>query len=189
MDNLLKKIDMFGVSFSINTFGKAKYTTNTGGILTTVALTIIGVFTYLFGTDFFHKENPNLVESDLVHLQSKMVPLTNKKNTFMFRLEDGLDKPHLNYDTMPYKFVGMYFHFRKNGNGDFELVCWVRGIDEIFTKCSNTKAKQNPSLMKEKLEEWMCWDMELIKTECRKQLGDKDPEYEPVLGGNRDEEE
>ena len=188
MVSLLKKIDMFGVAFSFNTFGKSKHTTNTGGILTIVTLTTIGVFTYLFGTDFFHKENPNLVESDLVHLKSKMVPLTNESSTFMFRLQDGNAKPHLNYDTMPYKVWGGYFHFRNNSKQENELLCWARG-NEMITKCSNTKATLNPVLKAEKLEEWLCWDLEKIKTECRRQLGAKEPNYEPVLGGYNDEVE
>ena len=185
MDSHLKKIDMFGVSFSFSTFGKAKFTTSFGGFLTLVTLCIVTIFIYIFGTDFFHKENPNVVESDLVHLQTKPIAVPNEKISFMFRLQDGSTVPY-DIDSIPFKVTVAYFHFRKNSQGKDELYCFVRG-SELVSKCSKTKASLNPDLGGVVLEDWLCWDMEKIKEECKKVLGDKDPDYEPFLGGHFDE--
>ena len=188
MINALKKIDVFGVPFNLNTYGKTKHSTKTGGVLTCISLCIIGTFTYLFGTDFFHKENPNLVESQLVHKQTKPIDVANDKFSFMFRLQDGNSKPFLDRDSMPYGFWGGYFHMKKNQNKEFEQVCWARS-PHFVTLCSNTKATENIDLKEERLDQWFCWDMEKITSECKKQMGYKDPKYKPHLGGFNDEEE
>ena len=185
MGSLFKNADIFGLSFTLNTFGKAKYKTKTGAVLSLFSLCIIGVFTYLFGSDFFYKENPNLVESNLVHLQTKKVELDYSKLAFMFRLQDGNSKPFLDLKAMPYKFMAAYFHLKKNKDGKFEPMCWAP--HENVKLCSDTKATKNLNLLDERLDQWFCWDIEKITAECRKQLGDKDPNYVPFLGGYVDE--
>ena len=183
----LKKLDMFGVAFSFNTFGQEKFKTKLGASMTCICLSIMGVFVYFFGTDFFHKENPNVIPNTLVHLESKKVPLRNEELTFMFRLEDGNSNPY-DLATIPYKLSGAYFHTRRNSKGVSEVVCYVGG-PEIIKKCSQTKATLNPDLTKIKLEDWFCWDMEAVKTKCRAKLKDNEPDYEPFLGGYIDENE
>ena len=183
----LKKLDMFGVTFSLNTFGHEKFKTKLGASMTCICLTIMAVFVYFFGTDFFHKENPNVIPNSLVHLESKKIPLENEKLAFMFRLEDGNNNP-FDLNKTPYRLDGSYFHLRKNSKGVTEIVCWVGG-PEIIRKCSQTKAILNPDLTKVKLDEWFCWDMEAVKTKCREKLKATEPEYEPFLGGYMDEDE
>ena len=187
MVSFLKNLDMFGVSFSFNTFGQEKFKTKLGASMTCICLCIMGVFVYFFGTDFFHKENPNVIPNFLVHLETKKVPLKNEDLAFMFRLEDKYTNP-INMSNSPYKLSGQYFHFRKNTKGVSEVMCVVSG-PTIVKKCSKTKATLNPELRKVKLDEWFCWDMEAIKTQCRVQLKDKEPQYEPFLGGYMDEDE
>ena len=186
MVECLKKIDMYGLSFSFTTFGKTKFNTTCGGILTLCTTIVIAAFIFIFGSDFFLKTNPNLVESDLIHLTSKSVFIQNELYSFMFRLQDGNSVPY-NLDEIPFKVRGSYFHFRKNKDGLDELVC--NSYKEVITKCSNTKAMLNHHLKDEKLEQWLCWDMEKIKNDCRKQLKEKEPNYLPILGGYVDEKE
>ena len=188
MSDAFKRIDMFGVSFSFNTAGRSKHTTMTGAILTLFALSVIGLFTYLFGTDFFHKENPNLVESEILHLKSKKIAIPNDKYSFMMRIQDGASKPITDYAALPYKVSMQYFHYKKKGGDQFELMCNPGG-SEFVTNCSNTKTKNNPALSTENLESWLCMDMEKVKASCREQLGGKEPNYEPILGGYNDEDE
>ena len=183
----LKKLDMFGVSFSFNTFGHKKFKTKLGASMTWICLTIMGVFIYFLGTDFFHKENPNVVPNSLVHLESKKIPLKNEIYSPMFRLQDGQNNPY-DLTKVSYKLSGLYYHLRKNSAGVSEIVCMVGG-KEIVKKCSLTKATLNPVLIKEKLEDWFCWDMEEVKSQCRALLKDTEPEYEPFLGGYRDEDD
>ena len=178
---------MFGLSFNFNTFGKAKFTTTFGGVITFITLSIISYFSYFFGTDLFYKKNPTVVLNDLVNLTTKRVELRNDINTFFFRLQNGSSQPY-SIGDIPYKVRAMYFHLRKNKQRQFEQVCSTWQFD-IVTKCSNTDATKNPYLSKEKLEEWLCWDFEKVKEICRKQLGDKEPDYLPTLGGKHDEEE
>ena len=181
----LKRIDMYGLSFSFTTFGKAKFNTTCGGILTLCTALVVCVFTFIFGSDFFLKTNPNLVESELVHLTSNPVFIQNEQYSFMFRLQ-SLNGNIYNYDEIPFKVRGQYSHFRKNKDGVHEQLCL--SYKDVITKCSNTKAKLNPYLKDEKLENWLCWDMEKAKNDCRDQLKDKEPDYLPILAGYFDEE-
>ena len=187
MTSHIKKLDMFGVSFTFNTFGQSKFKTACGGYLTIITLFIVGISIYLFGTDFFHKENPNVTPNQMVQLDSKKVKVPNESFSFMFRLQDGLSKPH-DVDKTPYRLDGTYFHLKKSDAGEYELKCSAVG-NNIITKCSNTKATLNRHLTKERLEEWYCWDMERIKSLCKEQGNIKDPDYEPFIGGNTDEDE
>ena len=182
-----KNLDMFGVQFTLYTFGQQKFKTNFGATMTAISLTIIGVFIYLFGTDFWYHENPNVIPNQIVHIQSKKIPLNNEKYTFMFRLKDD-NIVKMPEDKIPYKLGGSYGHLRKNKDGVLEMLCWVGGSD-IIKKCSETKATLNPDLTKEKLDIWFCWNEEAIKTKCRAKLKDKEPNYEPFLGGGLDEDE
>ena len=185
MDSLFRNVDMFGLSFTLNTFGKAKYKTKSGGGLTLFSLCIVGLFTYLFGLDFFFKENPNLVESNLVHLETKKVDLDYSKLAFMFRLENGSSKPFLDQKAIPQKLQAFYFHYKKNKESLFELMCST--FQNNVKLCSETNATKNLDLLDERLDQWFCWDIEKITSDCRKQLGDKDPNYVPFLGGYNDE--
>ena len=187
MSTHFKNLDMFGVAFSFNTFGQEKFKSKLGASMTLVCLSIMAVFVYFFGMDFFHKENPNVIPNTLVHLESKKVPISNEKYSFMFRLEDGYNNPY-DVDKTPYRLSGRYFHLKKNDKGVSEVICEVGG-EGIIKKCSKTKATLNPDLIKFKLEDWMCWDMDAVKTLCRAKLKDKVPNYEPFLGGYMDEDE
>ena len=182
----LKKIDMYGVPFSLNTFGKSKFTTYFGGFLTIVTLVVVGLCTYLFGTDFWYKENPNVIPDELVHLTSKKVNLATDKLTFMVSLQDGSAKPY-DIDAIPFKTFGYYFQMRKDSDGVHQLVCNTSSDDNILTKCSKTKATLNFDLKKEKLENWLCFDMEKIKDICKEKH--KYLDYQPILGGFIDEDE
>ena len=187
MAHYFKKIDMYGVSFSLTTFGQENFKTNFGAFLTIVTFFIIVIFTYFFGTDFWHNQNPNIITTDTINLTSKKVKITNEKYSFMLGLTDSLSNS-LDQDKMPLKFFGTYVHNKKNSDGKFETLCTTYG-NEILSKCSETNARLSPDLKNEKLENWICWDMEKIKAICREQIKDKDPEYEPFIGGNFDEDE
>ena len=187
MENSLKKVDMYGVQFTFNTFGQSKFKTKLGGILTLFTISIVGLFTYIFGTDFWHKENPNVTPKDLVHMTTKKIKITNEKYSFMIGLQNSSSNLY-NYEEVPIKVFGTYYHLKKNGLGIFEHMCNTFG-QVILTKCSNTKATLNPDLNEEKLDKWLCWDMDKIKQICREQRGKKEPDYEPFIGGFQDEDE
>ena len=92
MNVFLKKIDMFGTPAKLNTFGETSYKTSFGGILTLLTFVTIGFFSYIFGTDFYHRENPRVVESKKFHKKSKPYILDSKKNPFMFKFGDAMSK-------------------------------------------------------------------------------------------------
>ena len=187
MAGILKSVDMFGLPFSFLTFGAATFKTTLGGLLTLLIYGIAAYFTYFFGEDLFYKKNPNVTLNDLVHLETKKVELSNEKFSIMFRLDNNLG---LSYDlnNFPYQFRAAYHHYKYDEKRNLTKYCNPAGY-EFVTKCSNTKAKLNPALEKENLDLWMCFDMEKIKTVCRKEIGAKEPDYEPTFGGYMDEDE
>jgi hypothetical protein len=61
INNILKSVDLFGSSVIININGKMKYTTSLGGLFTLTLIGVFAFFTYFFGKDMFHKQNPKLI--------------------------------------------------------------------------------------------------------------------------------
>ena len=162
MVSYLKNVDIYGLPFSLNTFGQTKFKTTFGGFLSIVTLTIICLCTYLFGTDFWHKENPNVIPDQLVHLVSKKIKIPNERFSFMVSLHDQFTKPYLD-KAFPFKLFGNYFHVKKDDNGVSETLCNITTDSDAFSPCSNTKATLNKDLKEGRLDHWQCWDMEKVK--------------------------
>ena len=187
MNVILKKVDMFGLQFNFRTFGSSHFKTTLGGFLTLFLYIMAVYFTYFFGQDLFYKKNPNVTVNDLVHLETKKVEISNDKFSMMFRLDNLVGQPY-DLNGFPFQFLVTYYHYKYDKNRNLNRYCNPGGYD-FASKCSTTKAKFIPALEKENLDLWMCFDMEKIKVACREEIGNKEPNYEPIFGGSQDEEE
>ncbi len=58
----LKSIDIFGQPFHFTTFGKKLYKSLIGSFFTIICSVVIVIFTFLFGRDFYYRENPILIQ-------------------------------------------------------------------------------------------------------------------------------
>ena len=184
MKALLRRIDMFGTPAKLNTFGKDSFKTGLGGIMTILTVATLVFFSYIFGTDFYHKENPRVVQNEKMNKKSKVYKLTSSRDPFMIKLNDGFGKT-FDYATIPYKMHGIYYHFKKDTAGTWQTAL---AIDEAFIPCTQTKVKENIELANQLvLADWFCFDWELITEIGRKEL--KDINYEAQLMGSRDENE
>src|SRR4051794_14124702 len=61
METLIKKLDIFGTGFEFTTFKHSKFQTLLGASFTIVCLIIIIVFSFLFGRDFYFRQNPRVL--------------------------------------------------------------------------------------------------------------------------------
>ena len=181
----LNFIDMFGIVIALNMFKKSKFTTNFGGFLTILVAGFSVGFTVIFGSDFYFKTNPNFFQSEKISLKAVSVQLTTDTYTFMWRTVDG----YLNNRDMsntPYKFNGQYADLRKNAAGKLETYFYTT---DVFSPCNETLAVNNPDLKSINLELFTCFDFEKIRDNARTTLKDKDPKYQPYLGGSLDEDD
>ena len=183
MESLLRKIDMFGRPAKLRTFGEDSYKTAFGGILTLISFFTIAFFSYLFGTDFFHKENPRVVQNFKIHKKAGSYTLKTAKDPFMIRLNDGGLKV-LDYATLPYKIQGFFYHFKKDAKGVFLVIFSA----DALVPCTQTKMNENKEIAENVvMSEWYCFDWDLVTELGRKEL--KDPNYEAQLMGTQEESE
>ena len=187
MIGVIKKVDMFGLPFSFLTFGADKFKTSLGGLLSLLICCLGIYFIYFFGEDLFYKKNPKVTLNELIHLETKKVEVTNEKFSFMFRLDNGVGTPY-DLNNFPYQFQLSYHHYRYDKKRNIHRICDV-SRSEFAIKCSNTKAKLNPALVKENFDLWYCFDTEKIKAACREQIGVDGQDYELIFGGVPDEDE
>ena len=89
MKAFFQSIDMFGTPAKLKTFGETSYKTSFGGVLTLLTFVTVCFFSYIFGTDFYHRENPRVVSNIKVHKKTLPYFLDTAKDPFMFRLNDG----------------------------------------------------------------------------------------------------
>ena len=184
MKTFLKRIDMFGTPAKLNTFGEASFKTVLGGILTLFTLTTVVYFSYFFGTDFYHRENPRVVQTNKFYKVSHRYTLGTVKDPFMLRLNDGNLKV-LDYSTLPYKAQGFYNHLKKDSAGIWQIIFTT---EKAFVPCTQTKMHENTEIAQALvLSEWFCFDWDLVTELGRKAT--QNPKYEAQLFGDLDENE
>ena len=183
MLSLFKKIDMFGTPAKLKTFGEDSFKTVFGGILTTITTVTIVIFSYLFGTDFYHRENPRVVQQDKINKKAPTYFLETARDPFMLRLTNGTLQV-LDYKSLPVRIQGTYFHYKKNQGGNWETIFGVDGI----APCHQTNLINNEEILDSLvLSEWYCMDWDKITELGRKHLND--PGYQAQLTGSFDEKE
>ena len=183
MKSFLRKIDMFGTPAKLNTFGQASYKTALGGILTLLAMVTILLFSYLFGTDFYKKENPRVVLQDKVLKKNEPYFLKTARDPFMLRQSDGSLRV-LDYSKLPTVIQGRYMHMKKDKEGTWNIVFSAYSL----VPCTQTKIHENKEIVNSLiLSEWYCFDWDFVTKLGREAFND--PKYEAQLMGSQDDGE
>ncbi len=143
MNQLITNLDMYGTIFEFTIFKKSKFKTFTGGIFTLMSLTTILVFVYLFGKDFFLRENPSVLFHEM-HPDNYPPPVNlNKENfTIAWRLSDDDGEP-VNFTNLFYPIIE-YRNYETNSSGT--LLSKYLKLEN--TKCSYDIVKDQNLLKK-----------------------------------------
>ena len=185
MKAFLTKIDIFGVPFTFLTFGKSKFTTWFGGLMTLICISIIGVFSVFFSDELIYKKNPNIYEQTKINKVTKMFPLSNENFQILFRLADNFGN-EVPIETSPLHFFTNLFHYRKDDEGVFQI---VHQFKQMHKKCSETTTVNNKELIDFNLKNWWCIDWKMANEEAKEKLWAKEPGYEASIGGGLDEKQ
>ena len=178
---LLSKLDMFGVSYTLKTQGREKFTTVLGGVLTLLTIFVITAISLLFGTDFYMKKNPKFLENNKVHEEQQTLLLDEKIHPFMIKINNptGFYGKFIEYPEgqNPLKPMIRYGDY-KYEKGKSQPIC---SIANAAIKCSETLLKGDTRFEKDDLSQWYCLDYAKVKGVCREKS--KDPSYQPQLSG------
>ena len=180
---LLVKADIYGTDVPITVFGEPKVKTACGGVLSLLTYIIIAFFSFLFGSDFFFKTTPRVIDSEEVPLKTSHLVLNLDKIAFMARIYIDGTRKVIDYDNSPLNFINGYVYYKlENGT----LITKARVFSNAI-KCSGTGAINIEGFKNLNLDEWLCPNWDEIKKKMRTQLND--PDFEIKLGGTLDEEE
>ncbi len=151
LKSLLNHIDMFGTIFNFSTFGKEKFKTNLGCILTIFCAITIGIFTYFFGSNFFYRENPFVIKQTVIpENYTEMIDFSNKNTFFAWRLTDAFGN-NFNYTGI------ITPRFRNYHYNNFNNT--LMNYEELKTIPCDKSEHLDPDFSKAyKPEEWMCFD-------------------------------
>lgn len=83
----MKAIDIFGESFTFYKDGKKSYSSNFGGLITLIILTIVSLLILAFGQDFFNRTNPFVLREVEVNNNFPVYTLGYKNFTAAVRLQ------------------------------------------------------------------------------------------------------
>ena len=86
---MFKNLDIFGLSYELNINKNNKLKTTAGANLTILFIVIIIVLFIRYGIQFYYRNNPNIVLSQIVG-DYEIKPLDNSNFFFAFRIEDTL---------------------------------------------------------------------------------------------------
>ena len=147
---VLAKLDQFGIALQLRVFGKNKFTSTLGGLLTIVALAASAVIFYFMGTDLWNRHNPNLVPNEVTHEDAQNIDLSKGEYPFMIRLSffDGFNTPNKGY-----KILAEYHDLEDNGTGGYNFVC--NSFFNNLTNCNDHSVKKLDLYKDEDLSSWL----------------------------------
>ncbi len=150
MNECLKKIDIFGMTFSFTTLGHEKFKSSVGAFITIICLGIIGVFSFIFGRNFYYRENPSVLNQKVVPQNYTDLFELNKKNLFVaFRItQQGFNA---DIDGMLWPTIE-YVNF-DNANNNMKALSMPK-----IVPCSDPKVFDEDFAYSFKADLWWCPD-------------------------------
>ena len=123
MKSIFQRIDIFGTKFNFRMNDNENFKTPLGGVFTIMTISIIIVFAFFFGQDFYYGTNPT-VYSTTVEPVKYDPPMQLNPNNFIlaWRIENN-DKALIN--TTGYIYPMMY-HFRFKKLPGFFVGCFAQ---------------------------------------------------------------
>jgi len=131
--SLIKKYDLFGISYNFQLDSQEKYKTFTGGIASLIFYLITAVLFFGFGQNLYNRKNPKVsFSSEITTYQQKQ--LSNKNFTLAFRVEDqnGIIQ---NNNSIIFQEV-FYYSYKMQANGEWAFIKIEDNQALLSSKCS-----------------------------------------------------
>ena len=153
INRLLRKTDIFGTRFGFTLNNEEKFKTAFGGILTVLTLTIISIFSVVFG-QVYYRINPSIYQSPFVP-EKYDTPMALRPDNFTLAWRIEADNKYaLNFSKIIYP-VMKHFKYKRNEKEQLEL---INDVTLELTKCSAENAKVKEFSNNFKLDDWYCFD-------------------------------
>jgi len=131
--SLIKKLDLFGISYNFQFDSQEKYKTFTGGVISILFYLITVVLFVGFGRNMYNRKNPKVsFSSDITNYEKTLI--ANKNFTLAFRVEDILGIQITNSSIL-FQQVS-FFHQEIKENGEWSLVSFDDNQTLLYSKCS-----------------------------------------------------
>ncbi len=159
---IFKTIDIFGITFNFTTLGKEKFKTNLGSLMTIICVVTIGVFTFLFGQNFYYRENPSVINQIVVpDNYSEPFNITTNNLFFAWRVTRlPSQETNYNYTGTFFPMLG-YIHYDNINNKNIRteiLESVPCSTPDVFDK--EFAKSYNP-------ETWMCINWKKYNNELK----------------------
>ena len=156
---ILKNIDIYGVTYSVNSLGKETYKTYFGVVCTILTGILVTTAFFLFGRDFLYKKNPNVLQSQFLPDESEPIYVNSSNFTIAWRVED-VDENIISEEERYVWPKIQYVLYKKNEEKELDL---IHDIKVNSKKCSETSAVNNRDFTSQNLETLQCVDLEELK--------------------------
>jgi hypothetical protein len=153
MKPILKSCDLFGNKFYFTVLKNESYKTTFGGITSIVCISIIAVFTFLFGQDFFTKKNPKIIQQTEIP-DDYLPPYKLSPDTIVipWRFSNN-DGDQVDYSGIIYPIL-TYYEYITNSSGTIMTV----EQKMTLTTCDE-KISQVPEFNKKfNISQYFCFD-------------------------------
>ncbi len=152
--SLIKKLDLFGLSYSFQLNSEEKYKTFSGGVISIIFYLITVILFVGFGRNMYNRKNPKVSFSSEITNYEK-TQLSNRNFTLAFRVEDNSGIQLTNRSVL---FQEVYFYNHEiQENGEWDLVDYNDNQTLLFRKCSEMADTPDKQLSYNiSLEAWYC---------------------------------
>ncbi len=156
--SLIKKLDLFGLSYYFQLDSQEKYQTFTGGLISVLFYMMTAVLFVGFGRNLYNRKNPKVSFSSEIKNYEKTL-LSNKNFTLAFRVEDAVGIQVTNSSILFQEVI--YYHREIQENGEWSLVSFENNQTLLYRKCSemaDTPEKQRRYNIS--LDAWYCMNFD-----------------------------
>jgi len=154
LNSVIKKFDIFGISYSFQMENQSRFKTILGGWITIFFYIILIALFFSFGVDFYQRKNQKIsLNSKNIHY--KEVNFTNKNFTLAFRIENEFGLQIIN-NSIFFLEVGFFRHEMQE-NGKWLMTKINDNQNLTFSKCSeleNFREKEKDFNIS--LSSWFC---------------------------------
>ena len=146
-------LDIFGTNFYFTNFGKKKFHTSFGLILSIILYILVATFIGVFGLDLFNRLNPKIISEQVRPLMHKLITLNPYNFTLAWRIQDE-NGSTWNFTDVLFPLINYQDFERNNSTGIFDLK-----ETTIKTELCNEDNVKDPLFkIDRKLEMWNCID-------------------------------
>ena len=126
-----KHLDIYGLTFNFTTFQSLYFKTFVGGFLSIISVSLMFIFCFLFGKDFFFKQNPKVLISNEKPTTYQIFNLTQNDLLLAWRINDLYG----NEVDVSGKIYPIFYYFSIERNSVSRKIIKSTRITLEYSKC------------------------------------------------------